>query len=165
MVSMISFSLYFLEQQGTLQPCSEKLAELESNIGTVTDKWEEGADTTTSGVDYNHDSTNNTLTVSTAAGLAWMAKEVNAGHFAYTAVTLADDIDLSGKLWTPAKDFTGTFDGQGYTIRGLNINNEEMGTNLIYRFEKILHASVRVESRPGVGTRIQVLIPIKEEIL
>lgn len=99
----------------------EKLTELAANIGLVTDKWEDVA--ATAGTDYSYDVGGNTLSVSTAAGLAWMAKQVNAGSLVGTAVTLADDIDLSGKLWTPAKDFTGTFDGQGYKITGLTINN------------------------------------------
>ena len=37
--------------------------------------------------------------------------------------------------------------------------------NLIFRFEKILNATVQVESRLHIGTRITVLIPIKEEAL
>ena len=34
--------------------------------------------------------------------------------------------------------------------------------NLIYRFEKILHAKVTVESQPNVGTRVTVSIPLEE---
>ena len=115
----------------TLKETGEsKLSALESTIGTVTGKWE---DTMASpGVDYNHDSTSNTLTVSTAAGLAWMAQEINDGRLKNTAVTLEDSIDLSGKLWTPAQNFTGTFDGQGHTITGLTINNEALDTKLGY---------------------------------
>lgn len=100
---------------------AKKLTELAANIGLVTDKWEDV--TATAGTDYSYDVASNTLSVSTAAGLAWMAQQVNAGSLAGTAVTLAGDIDLSGKLWTPAKDFTGTFDGQGYKITGLTIDN------------------------------------------
>lgn len=108
----------------------EKLDALESNITSVTDKWEDA--TATAGTDYSYDEASNTLSVSTAAGLAWMAKEVSNGRLSNTAVTLADDIDLSDKLWTPAQDFTGTFDGQGHTISGLTINNEVMGSKLEY---------------------------------
>lgn len=109
---------------------AKKLTELAANIGLVTDKWEDV--TATAGTDYSYDVASNTLSVSTAAGLAWMAKQVNAGSLVGTAVTLADDIDLSDKLWTPAQDFTGTFDGQGHTISGLTINNEVMGSKLEY---------------------------------
>ena len=35
--------------------------------------------------------------------------------------------------------------------------------NLIFRFEKILNAKVKVESQPQVGTRVTVSIPVKEE--
>lgn len=104
----------------------EKLTALKSNIASVTPKWEDV--TATEGADYSYDVANNTLSVSTAAGLAWMAKQVNSGSLRGTAVTLADDINLSGKLWTPAKDFTGTFDGQGHKITGLTINNESFET-------------------------------------
>lgn len=34
--------------------------------------------------------------------------------------------------------------------------------NLIYRFEKILHAKVTVESQPNVGTRVTVSIPLEK---
>ena len=105
---------------------AEKLTALESNIVLVTGKWEDV--TATEGTDYSYNLERNTLSVSTAAGLAWMAKQVNIGSLRSTAVTLADDIDLSGKLWTPIKDFTGTFDGQGHKITGLTINNESFET-------------------------------------
>lgn len=49
----------------------EKIAALESNITSVTDKWEDV--TATPGTDYSYDVASNTLSVSTAAGLAWMA--------------------------------------------------------------------------------------------
>ena len=111
-------------------PGAKKLTELAANIGLVTDKWKDV--TATEGTDYNYDVVSNTLSVSTAAGLAWMAKQVNADSLVGTAVTLADDIDLSGKLWTPAQNFTGTFDGQGHTISGLTINNEVIGSKLEY---------------------------------
>lgn len=111
-------------------PGAKKLTELAANIGLVTDKWKDA--TATEGTDYNYDVVSNTLSVSTAAGLAWMAKQVNADSLVGTAVTLADDIDLSGKLWIPAQNFTGTFDGQGHTISGLTINNEVIGSKLEY---------------------------------
>ena len=103
-------------------PGKAKLETLKNNISTIQDKWETVPATETE--DYIYDLTANTLTVKTAAGLAWMAQQIDAGSLSGTAVTLADNIDLSGKLWTPAKDFTGTFDGQGHKITGLTINNE-----------------------------------------
>ena len=107
-------------------PGEAKLNNLKANIQLIKDKWEDAS--AEPGTDYDYDMTANTLTVKTAAGLAWMAKQINDGFLKGTAVTLANDIDLSGKLWTPAQDFTGTFDGQEHTITGLTINNEAFKT-------------------------------------
>lgn len=60
--------------------------------------------------------------------LAWLADKVNNS----TSVTklyaeLTDDIDLGGELFTPiGKDFhefSGVFDGQGYTVSGLKVTD------------------------------------------
>ncbi len=93
---------------------------------------------------YEKDSENETVTISTAAGLVWWAKEVNRGaSFADYSVNITADIDLSGHYWTPIDTATikytegengeiswGTttpnkkldgavIDGNGYTITGL----------------------------------------------
>lgn len=101
-------------------PGEEKINALKAGIST-TDKWE--AVSAADGTDYAYDSAVNTVTVKTTAGLAWLAQQVNAGTYADAAVNLDADVDLSGKLWTPIKDFTGTFDGQGHKITGLTIDN------------------------------------------
>ncbi|MCM1336607.1 MAG: right-handed parallel beta-helix repeat-containing protein [Candidatus Amulumruptor caecigallinarius] len=68
-------------------------------------------------------------TISSASELAAFAKMVNElNTFEGKTVTLASDIDLAGKPWTPAGDvnafpsktFKGTFDGANHTISGLN---------------------------------------------
>ncbi len=109
---------------------NSKLDGLKNNMDLIQESWEKVS--AEAGSDYTYDMSTNTLTVSTAAGLAWMAQQVNSGSLAGTAVTLAADIDLTGKLWTPAKDFTGTFDGQNHTIKGLAINNEAFEDKLVY---------------------------------
>ena len=47
---------------------------------------------------------------------------------------LTADIDLSGETWTPigseSTPYTGTFDGQGYTISGMTIENAESYSGL-----------------------------------
>ena len=63
-------------------------------------------------------------TVYTANGLlAWN----EAAQSDYTLnCTLTADIDLTGKEWTPVgmnRPYSGTFDGQGHTITGLNISS------------------------------------------
>ena len=71
------------------------------------------------------------FTISTAAELAGLAQLVNGGtDFSDKTITLAADIDLAGREWTPiGKDsissrFNGTFDGGGHTISGLYINKD-----------------------------------------
>ena len=58
------------------------------------------------------------------------AKDVNENEKTYTNMTvvLAADIDLENKLWTPIGQtgnttFAGNFDGQGYTIKNLNVDS------------------------------------------
>ncbi len=48
------------------------------------------------------------------------AEEVNAGdNYEGKTVVLANDIDLTDVAWTPISSFSGTFDGQHYTISNL----------------------------------------------
>ena len=71
------------------------------------------------------------LVVKTAEDLFAIAEQVNSGseYFEGKTIVLANDIDLAGKEWTPigsaAKDhgFMGNFDGKGYTIKNLTIEN------------------------------------------
>jgi hypothetical protein len=57
--------------------------------------------------------------IRTVEQLAYFGKtdDIYEGSF----FVLTDNIDLSGKLWTP-KEFCGCFDGQGHSLSGLNIN-------------------------------------------
>ena len=71
------------------------------------------------------------IVVKTADELRAIAEQVNEGtdYFEGKTIILANDIDLDGKEWTPigsaAKDhgFMGNFDGKGYTIKNLTIEN------------------------------------------
>ena len=68
------------------------------------------------------------VTVSSKEGLAWLISYVNnfngAGDHTNVNVTLTADIDMSDHKWVPigyaGKEFTGTFDGGGHTITGIN---------------------------------------------
>ncbi|MBR7149317.1 MAG: Ig-like domain-containing protein, partial [Firmicutes bacterium] len=53
--------------------------------------------------------------IGTAEELLAFAKYVNKGNTKLNAV-LTDDVDLTGKTWTPMVNFGGTFDGQKHTI-------------------------------------------------
>ena len=76
-------------------------------------------------------------TITSAAQLFKLAQLVNAGDDVET-VTLGIDIDLAGVEWTPigtsTYPFSGTFDGQGYTIKGLTNKEEATSFGL---FEKV----------------------------
>ena len=77
-----------------------------------------------------------TVTIGSAAALAWLSKVVNNDGTSYDgyAVSLIVDIDLNNKEWTPigseAKPFKGTFTGKiddnsSHTIKNLKIDNTE----------------------------------------
>ena len=61
--------------------------------------------------------------VSNGAELAWIAQQVNtAEKTEKMTIVLQSNIDLNGKEWTPiggANVFSGTFDGNGHTIKNL----------------------------------------------
>ena len=71
---------------------------------------------------------NDVYQISNGAELAWFAAKVNDGDYTISA-KLVNDIDLCNYDWTPIggdksnKAYQGTFDGDGYTIDGLYINN------------------------------------------
>ena len=73
-----------------------------------------------------------TYTVTTADGLLAVAAAVNGGNVDYN-ITLAADIDLAGKVWTPIgttkNPYEGTFDGGNFTISNLTltVNYQEVG--------------------------------------
>lgn len=66
-----------------------------------------------------------TYTITTADQLSWIAYKVNTGEedFAGLTVSLANDINLRGKLWSPigtsSNPFRGAFDGNNHSINGL----------------------------------------------
>ncbi len=70
--------------------------------------------------------------IATAEDLVAFAQKVNDGTDSYSnkTVVLLNDIDLSSVNWTPIgqtstqKMFKGTFDGNGYTIKNLTIDDD-----------------------------------------
>lgn len=75
-----------------------------------------------------------------AAELAWIAAAINDGTISKDAnIELTADIDLNNKPWTPISNFSyvddanadkwfsGSFDGNRYTISGLNCTNNKKG--------------------------------------
>ena len=79
---------------------------------------------------------NGVYQISTGAELAWFAQTVNAGTVNIKGLLL-NDIDLAFHNWTPiastntsAKRFTGSFDGQGHTVRKLFVQSTSNGAGL-----------------------------------
>ena len=62
---------------------------------------------------------NSVYQIANAGNLMWFAQQVNEGQTAISA-KLTADIAMNGIDWTIMSSFAGTFDGNGYTISGLN---------------------------------------------
>ena len=97
-------------------------------IGGWTDGGGESGNATDLGDGYTVSEDGNTYTVYTADGLlAWA--EAAQGNPSLNC-TLTHDIDLSGTEWEPVGDrnnvYTGTFDGNGHTIRNMAITKENL---------------------------------------
>lgn len=97
-------------------------------IGDWADGGSENGNATDLGDGYTVSEDGNTYTVYTADGLmAWA--EAAQGNPSLNC-TLTHDIDLSGTEWEPIGDrnnvYTGTFDGNGHTIRNMAITKENL---------------------------------------
>ena len=88
--------------------------------GTVTFYIDGGSFEVPLHIDYIIENGGSSYSVYNADGLRVWADEVK--NNASLNCTLAADIDLRGKEWTPIQGYTGTFDGGGKTITGLTIN-------------------------------------------
>lgn len=71
--------------------------------------------------------------IANGGNLFWFANHVNTADRTANAVLTAN-IDLEGRPWTPIgstgeanNNFRGVFDGQNYTIRGLNVEGDRAG--------------------------------------
>ena len=93
--------------------------------GTIDTDWYTKAEDGTGTADKPYE-------ISTAAQLAGLAKLVNDGtaEFSGKTIKLVEDIDLDNREWTPIGNenenwdgyaFKGAFDGDGHTIRNLNV--------------------------------------------
>lgn len=100
------------------------------NAENAADAWD-GTDNTSWYTDAEEDAgtADKPYEISTAEQLAGLAQLVNGGtNFSGKTIKLTADIDLGDKEWTPIGNdenwelkFSGTFDGDGHTISGLNV--------------------------------------------
>ena len=102
----------------------------------------------------------NTYEVYNADGLLAWNKAVQ-GNLLLNC-TLADNIDLTGKDWTPigtsfGNSYTGTFDGNGKTITGLTVTGSNEYAGLFGRIgsggkvKNVTLKDVKIESNNGMG--------------
>ena len=97
------------------------------NAENAADAWDGTTDT--KWYENNKDATE--FSIGTAAQLAGLAQLVNGKtNFSGKTIKLTADIDLNNQAWTPIGNengvdaelvFSGTFDGDGYTVSGLNV--------------------------------------------
>ena len=106
---------------------------LDWTFGVISDmelpNWSDAADT------WWWDAENVNITISTPQQLAGVARLVNSGltNFSGKSITLANNIDLAGKMWDPiggAAEFQGIFDGAGHTISNMELFSSAMEIGL-----------------------------------
>ena len=106
--------------------------------------------------------------ISSADGMKWLSSQVAAGTtFSGKTITLTADIDLNNEAWTPigygfggtdSKCFHGTFDGNGKTIKNLNIEEGKSATAGLFGYTSaatiknftLENVTINVET-PGEG--------------
>ncbi len=108
------------------------------------DLWDGSVDTAW----YTGDATE--YTISTAAELAGLAEIVNGGNNLHgVTINLAGDVDLEHNEWTPIgagagkNAFQGTFNGNGYTIYNLKVNDADGAGLFGYVFAEGKGASIQ----------------------
>ena len=99
-----------------------------TNPGRITGGTFKGGITGTPALATGSGTEDDPYQIGTAIGLEWFRDKVNSGEYGLCAV-LTGSIDLNNEEWTSigneSNKYTGTFDGQGYTINGLNIDDAD----------------------------------------
>ena len=88
-------------------------------------------------IEYGVEDNGNEISISNAGGLKWVANQVNSGadYFEGKTIVLTADVDLKGEEWTPIGSaymdhgFMGNFDGNGFVIKNLAIENIALDTD------------------------------------
>lgn len=102
----------------------------------------------------------NTIIISTTEELLQLAEQVNSGDLkaASASYILANHLDLKGKSWTPIglndlTPFTGSFNGNGYSITNFVINNKSFENAGLFGFLRnatVQNLSVDCEIKTGI---------------
>ena len=120
------------------------------------DSWVECAATSFAGGTGEE---NDPYQISTAAQLAYLAKQVNEGtDYQRVHFRLVSDLDLGGKEWTPigtdGKIFWGGFDGGGHTITGMTITGDRDYVGLFGECRNFTADSIYIKSVTVKGANI-----------
>ncbi len=125
----------------TVKNCKDEVAGYSNTEGKTLDHTFENGFCTACGeylpaTDENEDGV---LEISNAGQLYWFAEFVNAGNTSANAILTADIVVNEGtvtesstdaRVWTPignwSNKYTGTFDGNDYTVSGLYFNDSEV---------------------------------------
>lgn len=100
-----------------------------TNPGRITGGTFKGGITGTPALATGSGTEDDPYQIGTAIGLEWFRDKVNSGEYGLCAVLTADITLDSSEAWTPIVPdnthyYTGTFDGKGHTISGLNVTGE-----------------------------------------
>ena len=125
-------------------------------VGCTIGDWTEGGGESGTAEDlgftYNPDT--RTYSVYTPDGLTEWAKAAQSDPS--LNCTLTDNINMTGKDWTPIGQFrgySGTFDGQGHTITGLSISPSEDAAALFHNINgdgKVMNLQLKNVTYEGV---------------
>ena len=118
--------------------------------------WTEGGGESGTAEDlgFTYNPNTRTYSVYTPDGLTEWAKAAQSDPS--LNCTLTDNINMTGKDWTPigmSRGYTGTFDGQGHTITGLNISPSEDAAALFYNINgdgKVMNLQLKNVTYDGV---------------
>lgn len=94
------------------------------NVCRIYDSDPEGSQSLWSNSTSKVTPTDGVYNIYTAEQLAWVAQQINAGQMTGKTINICNDIDLTGKVWDPIKNYK-----KDFKIAGLNIlvndNNHE----------------------------------------
>jgi hypothetical protein len=103
---------------------------------------------------------NNAYQIGTAEELVWFEQKTNATTNAglNKNAVLTANIDFGGNYWVPiavgegSKTYTGTFDGQGYTISNLVINTEWLYNKYLNEGMTVANAKLMIQNSGFIGS-------------
>lgn len=131
-------------------PCPAHFSNSQSDLAATEHSYKDGVCEVCGEVDIRPEMIDGVYQLTTSEQLYWFAEQVNGNNKDQNAVLLNDIIVNSGevsastedaKVWKPIGNdiapYTGTFDGNGYTISGLYFNDTSESSEYVGLFGKI----------------------------